>query len=307
MEHSTTAHHFEGHLYVHRRGKTLAEFLCERSYLAYFDWGGVQHSAASVYLPRSLAKGTTAWHCHAASSASFQSLKEQGHRGVSIEHHCYDRAKLSSLVELAQAKHALWMQQHLQTAESDPKEPNLDWVVGTGCALHDASKALQWAVARHISYPDLLKDLYVVIESCRSGYDLMEAVMQQFLTKHMETRTDRYDPNIVADYWQVLDVDESWMDMVVGINPFWSDGRLLVSETLDGQAVTLDMVSDCLLYLMKLHKFTETRWLSVGKSCRGLLASVTVGLPHLAAMALKQKVPEAYVCWSSHVYKVSRY
>ena len=186
-------------------------------------------------------------------------------------------------------------------------DPNKDWVLGTGCALHDASKALQWSLARHITYPDLLKDLYVVIESCRSGYDMMEAVMPQFLAKHMETRTTPFDPNIVADFWAVLGVSESWMDMVVWINPFWFDGKLSVSATIKGQAVTPYMVSDVLLYLMKLHKFTETRWLSVGKSCRGLIASCSVGLPHLAAMALQKKDLGCSICGSSFHCKVVGY
>ena len=180
VKHSTTARHYEGHLYVHRRGQTLAEFLCERSYYTYFDWCDEQHSVASVFLPRSLAKGTTAMHCHAASSTSFESLKSMGHRGISIEHHCYDRAKLSALVDLAHAKHALWMEDFMKKDEASPMDPNKDWVLGTGCALHDASKALQWSLARHITYPDLLKDLYVVIESCRSGYDLMETSCHSF-------------------------------------------------------------------------------------------------------------------------------
>ena len=79
--------------------------------------------------------------------------------------------------------------------------------------------------------------------------------------------------------------------MLAEINPYWHDGHLRVSSVMDnGQATNANEVGDALLYIMKLHKFTETRWLTVGLSCRGLIASLSVGLPRLAELALEQKV-----------------
>ena len=40
---------------------------------------------------------------------------------------------------------------------------------------------------------------------------------------------------------------------------------------------------------MKLSKFCETRWCTVGNSCRALVASLSVGLYELAIMALATK------------------
>ena len=65
-------------------------------------------------------------------------------------------------------------------------QPLLDWVLGTGCALHDASKALQWALDPFVEEKEMLKDLYVVIESCRSSFDLLVEYLHVFLARHMK-------------------------------------------------------------------------------------------------------------------------
>ena len=165
----------------------------------------------------------------------------------------------------------------------------MDWAVGTGCALHDASKALQWALAPWVTDKQMVKDLYVVIESCRNGFDLLTEYMPVFLVQHMVRSPAAYSKEAVAAWWRCMGVSADWVEHLADLNPIFRQGKLVVSEKIGGQVVSADLVADCLLYIFKFSKFSETRWCGVGQSCRALVSSLSVGLYPLAILALKLK------------------
>ena len=46
----------------------------------------------------------------------------------------------------------------------------LDWAVGTGCALHDCHNSLKWGLHAHFNDAELMKDLYITIQSGRDAF-----------------------------------------------------------------------------------------------------------------------------------------
>ena len=130
---------------LRRRQRKTSSFLCERSFYITLDADGTARAAVVIYMPRMLSTGTTAWHCYNASTQAHQLLKEMGHQGISIAHYCYDRAKYTAILALQEARHNQWAAEHLRQG-GHAMQPLLDWVVGTGCAMHDASKALEWSL-----------------------------------------------------------------------------------------------------------------------------------------------------------------
>ena len=232
--------------------------------------------------------GTIAAHEYACAEKAFDTCKEMGHRGISIAHDCFDRAKMSAMVDFLQARHELWAGRHRQAGEG-PIQPASDWLVGTGCALHDASKALQCALDPWVDDKQMLKDLHIVIESPRNSYDMLEKYMPQFLMKYMTRVDTAYNKEEVAQWWRCLGARADWVETLTDINPWFHMGQLRVSSTANGQPVSADQVADCLLHIFKLVGFCETRWLTVGKSLRGLVGSLSVGLYELAKLALDLK------------------
>ena len=166
-------------------------------------------------------------------------------------------------------------------------QPLLDWAVGTGCALHDASKALQWALSPFVVDKDMMKDLYIVIESCRSSFDLLVEYLPVFLAKHMQRSSAIYSKEDAARWWRCMGVGADWVELLANVNPMWRQEKLVVSEKILDKVVSADLVGDCLLYLFRLTKFSDTRWCAVGQSCRGLIGSLSVGLYPLALLALQ--------------------
>ena len=49
----------------------------------------------------------------------------------------------------------------------------MEWVVTTGCALHDAHNSLKWAMHVHFQDTDLLQDVFIVAASVRNSYGLL--------------------------------------------------------------------------------------------------------------------------------------
>ena len=271
-----------------RRGKQLSEFLCERSFYLTLAHDGEPSGAVVVVQPRSLSEGTTAEHEYSCACAAFETLKEMGHQGISIAHYCFDRAKLSANADLLVARHELWAGRH-RAGGGEPKQPLMDWVVRSGCALHDGSKSLQWSLSTWVYDKAQLKDMYIVIESCRNSYDLLDKFMPQFLAKHMVAVDTPYDRGEVAAWWRCMGAGADWVDRLVDINPWWHMGQLRVSKTVEGKAVSGDQVAEVLLYIFKFRTFVETRWCTVGHSCRGLVGALSVGLYELALLALDLK------------------
>ena len=70
--------------------------------------------------------------------------------------------------------------------------------------------------------------------------------------------------------------------------------------------VGLDMVEDCLIYIFKLSKFSATRWLAVGLSCRSMMASISVGLFDLAILALELKGSSESKLWHTSTWSMWR-
>ena len=141
----------------------------------------------------------------------------------------------------------------------------------------------------HVADKEMLKDVYVVTESCRSAFDLLHEYLPVFLARHMELSASAYDKDGVAASWHCIGVGADWVDLLAEVNPVYRQGKLFVSDMVHGKIVSADQVGDLLLYIFRFSKLSTTRWCSVGKSCRSLFAAVSVGLLPLALLALQLK------------------
>ena len=61
----------------------------------------------------------------------------------------------------------------------------IDWVISTGCANHDTQNGLKWGLAWLTSGDDVIKKLYIAIESLRNAYDLLHKYLPKFLIQSL--------------------------------------------------------------------------------------------------------------------------
>ena len=90
---------------------------------------------------------------------------------------------------------------------------------------------------------------------------------------------------MVLQFWLSLGVEPETAQVVAGLNLECHDGFLYVNESAGPIDFALvQKVSLCLSSLMKFPQYTDSRWVSVGRSCRCLVAALCGGFRGLMEM-----------------------
>ena len=100
----------------------------------------------------------------------------------------------------------------------------------------------------------------------------------QFIAQMVEFDGDDFDPEKCRICWSVLVVSVEILPCVIEAGPVWKDGKLFVSERIKTTGCWVQKLSFLLLALFNFKKFTESRWLQQGPSCRNLSCALSVGL-----------------------------
>ena len=101
-------------VHAYRYGKGSQEYLVQSCTYRYYDLSGESHLAMFVKSPVPLTSGKSAGALFACGQKFSPTLRQAGHRGIAIEHTCFDRACQQPLARL----HA---QFHKAAAKQYPK------------------------------------------------------------------------------------------------------------------------------------------------------------------------------------------
>lgn len=275
---------------VVRKGKLLEEFLMQRLYIHVLSPLGDRLAAVVVSEPKPLSKGKKATNLFSAGAKHFPMLRSFGRKGIVVFHLGADRAVFSALDRLFRQRQRAYYDPQLGPDLGDEASmlEKTDLYIATGCALHDISNAIQWGFAS-ISGGEVLKDIHIVIESCRNSFVFIQANVIKFLVERLGFVQPPIDTELVLRFWRALGVDGDWLDILGYLNPWWDGNRLLISEAAKDDPDLIGKVSDLILYLWRWRKFVETRWVTIGPSCRALVASLCVGLEEVVAITLADK------------------
>ena len=108
-------------------------------------------------------------------------------------------------------------------------------------------------------------------------------VLPSFLREHVQTKENPTQESLRMEFWSCLGVDPGWMETVVDLHPVWDGEKLLVEPAWANREDLIDTLSNIMFHLFQFLPFTLSRWCSVGRSCRRLLAALCVGLRGLVA------------------------
>ena len=261
----------------------------------------------------------------AAARQNWVTLRSIGHRGFAIEHYVWDRAGLSAL----ERQTRLWHE--MQPVPEPPKGVKKsvmalsELVVVTPCALHDAQNGFRWGLLSSCKDTQLMRDLYISVESLRNSMDLLSSRLAGWLTSVLclvEPRDVQWQDDRRA-LLEALAVDPEIAELLLELQLDWDGRRLNYSREAEaaqctavraivlwGRGLTMQMregllwergkwyrfahaflqvgdgdpvqvVMGCLLGSWRFRKFTESRWLTIGTSCRTLIMGVLYGLDGL--------------------------
>ena len=283
---------------VRKAGRGL-EYLLERAFVVTTNGSGELLKAALFKPPTPLDKGKGAWQCFSASCDFFPMLRRLGHRGIAISHYVFDRALFGSLQTKQKQKHALYYElaggeegKSGEVALADLQ----DWVIATGCANHDSQNALKWSLVGHSQEGEVITKLHVSIESLRNAYNHLHSHLNAFVCSSLCFVDAAHDPSEVYQFWIDLGVESGVAELLAELNLQWepSSGQLQVHASQASREDLTEAISGVILTLLRFKKFTDSRWTTVGDSCRSLVAALHVGLDGLVRTARKDPETSDY-------------
>ena len=276
----------------HLSGKASHEFLVGNSMYKYQDEKHTWHTKVLFTDPQPLTEGKTAAALFEADKRYWLSLRQLGHQGFALEHYAWDRGCFSALSRQWKQWHSMMSTSWgvSNTLRSSAILWLLEWVITTACANHDINKAFEWAMWFDASSKELLSEVHISIESLRNSFDVIVKHVGLFIAK----RIDFADPLPRAEVeqlrrlWLVLRVDEDTADMLSDVLELrWIAGRYVVSIQVQG-VLAVSLVQTALLALWRWRKFTASRFLGIGHSCRPLTASLLTGADTLVETIINE-------------------
>lgn len=266
---------------VTRSGRSGVDLLVQRLFVRSGD------GACKVLLdePRPLAS-KTAWAHAQAYKQMLVNPRCFGHNAVLIHHCVWDRVVHSACERKVQMIHKA-MELELGDTAGLPRAvlDNLSWISTGACVCHDAHNSLKWSVLEQTQDPRTLRGLFICIESLKNGFNLMMKNVRTWLHTVVEFEDLPHFPH--RQLWQLLGIDPNIAEVAEELQLRFERDRLRIAKKWQGDAAVWDTIELVLLHIWAFKKYTDSRWLSVGPSCRCMLAAQVAGLSEFIAFILK--------------------
>ena len=161
----------------------------------------------------------------------------------------------------------------------------------TPCSLHDAQNAFRWAFFTESSNTQLMRDVYVSIESLRNSCDLLERYLNHWISLRLRLVPARSAEWVSAreELWHALGIEPDPAAVLAEQLHFsFEDGCICVKEHSEHSLDLVGAISAALLACWRFKKLTTSRWLIVGTSSRTVTAALLTGMPDLVKYIQKE-------------------
>lgn len=92
----------------------------------------------------------------------------------------------------------------------------------------------------------------------------------------------------------LLGLPSVWVEVFVSLQLRWADGKLYAAECHRHAKDISPLIVTSLMKLWQLHEFSDSRWLTLGPTCRTLQASLLVGLESVVTYTLARPGVSSY-------------
>lgn len=292
-----------------RVGKKFTEVLVQHLFLRYIDAGGEAHSMAIVREPLPLQYGKTGDAIFACSKDLCILGRDKGFQGIVVQHYCFDGALQSFLVRRFKQLHA----QRALERRADEREASLDsrqlvlteWVVSTQCVAHACHNSLKWGLAEVFGKDTAhLAQLWEVFAAVKENSGLLHDALFSWVLSKVDFTAGELLPSaeLGKTIWSALGLPADLLDkFACEWHLTWVDDKLLVHDFFKNDPDIYQQISDAILAILCIGGFTESRWLTIGRSCRSLCLALMVGLKSLVQVALGDSAGNWYL---SHFHRL---
>ena len=279
---------------VVRKGGSGMEYLVERFFVSAKKKFGQPVAAVSFRDPVPMTAGKSAWAIFACGRQFMPTVREMGHRGIAVNHYCWDRAAFSILEKRFQQLHFL-LESLPSSSQSQVLDNLLNWFLASGCVCHDGHNSLKWSMLDQMKDAQGLRDLFVAIESVRNSYDMLHDHLPSWIKRRamfVDARDEEVEQALTL--WVALGVESEYADVLANLALRFRNGHLEVARAWEGDDSVWDRVAVAILHVMRFRKFADSRWVTVGRSCRSVVASLLLGLDDLIDMVRSNPCTSQY-------------
>ena len=289
-----SVHQLPGGRKVRKTAKQGCEFLVANQFVR-ADLGGDIGMKTKVLLgePTPLMHGKTVPSILLACQEHWRTLRSLGHYGCSIEHYCWDRLSIGALEQQTRWWHASQPLPAELPPLADPEVLRLtEFVVANACALHDAHNSLKWAMFGSFADKDLVRDIYIGFEALRRSSDLLSKSIYDWLGARLQSCQHRGESWVEArlQLWLDLGVDPATAELLARqLQLEWNGRSMMFVEGAFADGDLPETVAAALFTVWRFCHFSESRWLTVGASCRTMVAAFLTGVAGLVKHIKKDK------------------
>lgn len=288
-------HKSSGSLSVHRHGGSSHEYLIQRAFFAYRKDGALCMCTLFTE-PLPLVNGKAAEQIFACGRTFFPTLRGCGHMGLALSHMCFDRAGFSALARLFKQFHAVTYEPGFLPFEDDGQRSlaqATDWFLPTPCCNHDAHNSLKWALSKYV-LKEVSSDLFIIIESLRNSFDLLMGRLYSWASSRVcfSQREGTVDEHY--QWWVLLGVDSEFATTMAELGLHFRFGRFHVDVDRQHDDDLFGTVTGCIMHMWRFRKFSDSRWLTLGESCKTLIGALHLGLAEMVDEVRKDPTTSDY-------------
>eukprot|EP00971_Amphidinium_carterae_P240484 4774089-Amphidinium_carterae.1 len=274
-----------------RQGYSLKEFLVQTGFLKYFKSDNEIGVKVLLREPLALEHGKKAVNLFTA-AVDFIPKLECLTQGIRVMGYVFDRAQYSSLGRmLAQAQR---IKDERSRSGDTVLEPYMTWPINIPCAAHDAQNALKWALQIGTGDAEMVKDIYIIVESLRNSIDTLHMHLSAFVSEYLSPAESVLDSDALRQMWGALGQTEETLEFLVESQLRFSCDQLLIHPNFADQEDAPERVATVLMSIARFPKFTESRWLSVASAARALTSALLLGMDQWAETALSAEGTSEY-------------
>ena len=285
---------------LERKPHDLCEFLCERAWLASASGGQVVSTLALARIPRLMRDGKSASVHIAAMMKHWVHPFAQGHTSIAISFYSWDRACFSACFRLAQQHHNLCWARSGQLLFGDmwQHQKRKDVVLATPCAVHDINTGLKWSISLLLVQEER-KHLFLLVEGLRKGARYLYAILEQFLTSHVDAQgAAGHDVETARAFWQAVGIDDLMLDDFAELDPVWDGNLLHVRTDFPVSSKVFERLQAMMVYPWTWRKYNSARFMVLGTGALTLLQARLLGLDRVVTMG--RAGPHASSYWLHH-------
>jgi hypothetical protein len=135
-----------------------------------------------------------------------------------------------------------------------------------------------------------------VFEPLRNAFDLLMERLHGWVSSRATFTAREGSVDEFYQFWVALGVDSEFATALAELGLCFKGGQLLIEVDRRGDDDLFDRVTGVIMHVWRFRKFSDSRWLTMGESCRTLVGALYLGLADLVAVVRKEpKCSDFYI------------